>query len=62
LFAFLHAKKARAHVDPDELTALRPLAQAYTRITPPDLDQALQPRSDGMGPMERTTGARVDAA
>ncbi len=41
VFAFLYAKKDRANIDPDELAAFRKLAQAYARITPLELEQAL---------------------
>lgn len=41
VFAFLYAKKDRANIDPDELVAFRKLAQAYARITAPELEQAL---------------------
>jgi hypothetical protein len=41
VFAFLYAKKDRANIDPEELAAFRKLAQAYARITPPELEQAL---------------------
>lgn len=41
VFAFLYAKKDRANIDPDELTAFRKLAQVYARITPSELEKAL---------------------
>jgi hypothetical protein len=42
VFAFLYAKKDRANIDPDELMAFRKLAQAYGRISPSELEQALK--------------------
>ncbi len=42
VFAFLYAKKDRANIDPDELVAFRKLAQAYGRISPSELEQALK--------------------
>ena len=41
VLAFLYAKKDRANIDPDELVAFRKLAQAYARITAPELERAL---------------------
>ena len=41
VFACLYAKKDRANIDPDELAAVRKLAETYARITPLELEQAL---------------------
>ena len=41
VFAFLSAKKDRANIDPDELTAFRRLARAYARMNPPERARAL---------------------
>jgi len=40
VFAFLYAKKDRANIDPDELTAFRRLAQGYANMRPSELARA----------------------
>jgi hypothetical protein len=41
VFAFLYAKKDRANIDPDELTAFRRLAQGYAHMSPSELARAV---------------------
>ena len=41
VFAFLYAKKDRANIDPDELTAFRRLAQGYANMSPSELARAV---------------------
>ena len=41
VFAFLYAKKDRANIDPDELTAFRRLAQVYAQMSPAELVRAV---------------------
>ena len=41
VFAFLYAKKDRANIDPDELTAFRRLAQGYANMSPSERARAV---------------------
>ena len=41
VFAFLYAKKDRANIDPDELTAFRRLAQGYANMSLSELARAV---------------------